>query len=679
MSRQNKLDTVDGADIVIVGNGIAGLTAAVEARKFAPDRRIVILTKQNHPTINTPALKQFAIGKLTREQLLAFPTGTERTQRIHIVNAQVEEIHSQEGYLSLAGGRCFGYGSLLIATGSSPMGLSPDLPGYDFDGVMTLHRLSDYLDLRRRLGEVEEAVVVGGGVHAIETVMGLLYWGIRVHWLIRSATFMSRMLDRPASDMVLEGVQRAGVKVYTETEVMGIVGRVGAVAGVVTNQRQMLPCQLVLVCTGTAPVTDLAKRCDTPMKAKNGILVDDQLRTSTRNIYAAGDVAAIRDPLTGKYAPRAQWYSAVLQARMVAASMTGADMPEEGFGVPWHATRLGDLSMLTVGNMEWRDTATNLTDGGKGSYRRVSVIDDRLVGYLSLGPTQPDSLAIKRIIDEGLSVRDIKKDLLKGEFDARRYFSNKRTYQAQRMMTTGKLPTPLPPVDGSILTGTSRALSAPQPSAPRMPVTNVNNPVYNTPPTRKLEEDSRLLPAASNRYEMSSGQRTPGETGPGRSQPLPQTGPLVETSGRRYVEARQPSTDPLVRPTTSRRTGEQNAPYAPQRSPGFDNQNNFLLDRPGPAEPRSPAAQRNQDTSGSDGHWSYSEPIIPGKDKERYDAAPAPQGPDTGDQLLKTPTERQFVPPPVVQAREAKKAGNPHPSRSLWHYTDKYAIVKGGR
>jgi NADH dehydrogenase FAD-containing subunit len=90
MSRQNKLDTVDGADIVIVGNGIAGLTAAVEARKHAPDRRIVVVTKQNHPTINTPALKQFAIGKLTREQLLSYPTVTERTKRIHIVNSWVE-------------------------------------------------------------------------------------------------------------------------------------------------------------------------------------------------------------------------------------------------------------------------------------------------------------------------------------------------------------------------------------------------------------------------------------------------------------------------------------------------------------------------------------------------------------------------------------------------------------
>ncbi len=443
MTRHVQINSVDNAEIVIIGNGIAGLTAALEARKLSPDKRIVVITDQNHPTINTPALKQFAIGKLTREQLLAHPAGTERAQRIHVINARVEEIQAQKKYVCFTGGRGFGYESLLISTGSVATGLPHNLPGRDFDGVLTLHRLNDYLDMRRRLVEVEDAVVVGGGSHAIETVVSLLYWGIRVHWLIRSETFLPRMLDRPASDMVLERIKRAGAKVYTQTEVIGIAGRVGSVNGVVTNQRQFLPCQLVLVCTGTTPVTTLATQCDLPMKYERGILVDDQLRTSVRDIYAAGDVAALKDPQSGEYAPRAQWYAAVLQARIAAAAMAGSQVQEAGFGVPWHATRLGQLSMLTVGNpIQWRDMATTLRDSSKGSYRRLSVVDDRLVGYLSLGPAQPDGLAIKRLIDEGHSIRSIKKALLKGNFDARTYFSHQRTSAAHYMVHTGTLPAP---------------------------------------------------------------------------------------------------------------------------------------------------------------------------------------------------------------------------------------------
>ncbi len=442
VSVTNSHHTADGADFVIVGNGIAGLTAAVEARRLAPDASIVIITDQSHPTINTPALKQFAIGKLTQEQLLAYPPGLEKAQRIHVISARVEEINAQGKYVCLQKGIGFGYGSLVIATGSSPTALPDSIPGRDIDGVLTLHCLQDYLNLRRRLAEVEAAVVIGGGAHAIETVVGLIHLGVKVHWLIRGKTFLTKTLDEYASAMVLEHIRHAGANIYTETQVTGIVGRVGSVVGVVTNQNQMLPCELVLACTGTTPITGLAEHCNIPMMSKNGILVDDQLRTSVRDIYAAGDIAALRQPQTGAYETRPLWYAAVLQGRTVAAMLTGHhELASQPFGVPWHATQLGDLRMLSVGNIHSRDrNVTTLIGGNRRSYYCLSVVDDRLVGYLSLGPHQPDSLAIKRIIDEGLSIRDVKKALLSGSFDTSRYFSQRQSYAARDMVTSGKIP-----------------------------------------------------------------------------------------------------------------------------------------------------------------------------------------------------------------------------------------------
>lgn len=98
---------LDRADIVIIGNGIAGLTAAIEARRHLPGRPIVMITDQMHPTINTPALKQYAIAKLTREQLLAYPAGTEKVEGIRVINAHVEEINVQGKYIGLSGNRAF--------------------------------------------------------------------------------------------------------------------------------------------------------------------------------------------------------------------------------------------------------------------------------------------------------------------------------------------------------------------------------------------------------------------------------------------------------------------------------------------------------------------------------------------------------------------------------------------
>ncbi len=566
---QKTIGTLDSADLVIVGNGIAGLTAAMEVRRLAPEQSIVVMTSQSHPTINTPALKQFAVGKVTREQLLAYPAGTERSQRMHVVHAQVEEIRAGEKYLCLAGERGFGYGTLLLATGSHPTGLPHDLPGRNFDGVLTLHSLHDYLDLRRRLPEVEEAVVIGGGSHAIETVASMLYWGIQVHWLIRSETFLPRMLDRAASEIVLEGMRRAGAKIYTETEVLGIVGRVGTVAGVMTTQQHMLPCQLVLVCTGTSALTTLAQHCDLPMKHQQGILVDDQLRTSVPDIYAAGDVAALRNPLTGKYTTRAQWYAAVLQGRAAAKAITGTGKPES-FGVSWHATRLGDLSMLTVGNpLAWPESVVPMTMKRKNSYCRLSLVDDRLVGYLSLGSAQPDSLAIKRLIDEGLSVRDITRDLLRGKFDARAYFSRKRTYAAHRMLSTGQLPTPLPPVNG-ILAG------------------------------------ERHTPTPTH------------------------TGPIAMPSLRVTRQLPRITTEPLVRSLDTGQIRQAQLPHTDSLQ-------------------RLAAQPTLISESGS-------------FEAERTPEAPVPV--------------RQFIAPPK---RAQEPTDNPHPSRSLWHYTGQYPAIKGPR
>jgi NADPH-dependent 2,4-dienoyl-CoA reductase/sulfur reductase-like enzyme len=675
MTRQININSVDSAEIVIVGNGIAGLTAAVEARRLAPEKRIVVVTEQNHPTINTPALKQFAIGKLTREQLLAYPAGTERAQRIHVINTRVEEIHAQSSYVSLGGGRGFGYESLLIATGSAATGLPANLPGRDFEGVLTLHRLHDYLNMRRRLSEVEEAVVIGGGSHAIETVVSLLYWGIRVHWLIRSDTFLPRMLDRPSSDMVLERIQRAGAKVYTETEVLGIIGRVGAVAGVVTNQHQLIPCELVLVCTGTTPVTSLARHCDLPMKHKRGILVDDQLRTSVRNIYAAGDVAALRDPQTGRHTPRAQWYAAVLQGRRVAAAMAGSALHEEDFGVPWHATRLGELSMLTVGNpIQWLDTATTLTDSSKGSYRRVSIIDDRLVGYLSLGPSQPDGLAIKRLIDEGLPIRDITKALLKGDFDARKYFSRKRTYAAQYMVNTGKLPSPA-------------AIDAPLQTGPLVRALRETGPLAS-PGFHILGEGDGRAPTPT-RPGIMVRESTQGDASvptPHHAAPAPTLdSPSMYRSAKSEVNAHLFHATHVYRANTDVLRRSESIPNESEAlffEEGFapNQEMDHSLDRSRVVESTLAALPSDAPRRASGSLWSYSDTLPAFKAKRRSSQFIAPVPTTMARQILAGGEDEQYV---ASRAPSTKGPGQlsarAYPSRSLWSYSDKHAAIKKGR
>jgi NAD(P)H-nitrite reductase large subunit len=448
------------ADLLIIGNGIAGFIAAVEARRYAPDADILLVTAQNHPTINTPALKQFGAGRLDVEQLLAYPPGIEHQLRIGVVHLRAERLNIFARQVQLETGHTIKYGRLLLATGARPTGLPLDCPGRDFDGVITLHRLADYLDLRRRLPTVAAAVVTGGGYHAAETALLLRQWRLQVTWLIRGRRFLSRLLDEPASDMLLHHVQRLGVEVRRETEIAGIVGRIGATAGVVTTANQFIPCQLVVACTGVRPAVDLVegtgltassdscspggqkregKRSTELSAVSAGILVNEYLQTAAPDIFAAGDVAAVPDPLTGRHETRAQWYAAFQQGRLAAAALTGAPVlvntATGALGAFWHATQIGALNVLAAGApmLSERDHPDNevLVESSASCYRRIVVRHDRLIGYLAVGYGLADSMAIKRLIDEQIDIRDCKRQLLTADFDARAFFTKRQLYALQ--------------------------------------------------------------------------------------------------------------------------------------------------------------------------------------------------------------------------------------------------------
>jgi NAD(P)H-nitrite reductase large subunit len=434
-AKGNLLPT-DRADLIIVGNGIAGCIAAMETRQYAPDARILVISEQNHPTINTPALKQFGAGRLEREQLLAYSAGTQQQLGIRMLQRRVAAIETSGHRVYLSDGRSFQYHSLLLATGATAMQLPGDMPGRDFDGVTTLHTLSDYLDLRRRLANVSAAVVVGGGYHAAETAMLLRHQRVKVTWLIRGRRLLPRQLDAAASDLLLRQVRRQGVDIRLETEISGIVGRIGVTAGVITTDSAFVPCELVVAAIGTQPDITLAQRTPIEAKTGRGMRVNARLQTTARDVYAAGAVAAVLDPQTSQYDARGQWYFAVQQGRLAAAAITGLSGSEgtalDAVGNFWHATQFEKLNVLTVGApmLSERDNAENevLTNGSGAFYRRIVVRHDHLIGFLAVGANPPPGLSIKRLIDERINIEEIKRKLLSEDFDLRSFFTQRRLH-----------------------------------------------------------------------------------------------------------------------------------------------------------------------------------------------------------------------------------------------------------
>ena len=171
------------------------------------------------------------------------------------------------------------------------------VPGVELDGVVKLDDLDDARDIIRRSAAAKNAVVVGGGITALEIVEGLRAHGVHVDYFMRQDRYWRNVLSERESQSVEEELRTGGVRIRRFTELARIVGREGRVVAVETGEGTRIPCDLVAVAIGVRPRIELARAAG--LACERGVLVDEYLRTSEEDIFASGDVAETPNPVTG--------------------------------------------------------------------------------------------------------------------------------------------------------------------------------------------------------------------------------------------------------------------------------------------------------------------------------------------------------------------------------------------
>ena len=409
----------------IIGDGAAGTTAAFSIRKADPRGDIHVLCDDPNPAYYRAALTNYLIGELREEQLFAVPPNFYSEFRVQRHLERVAAVDSRQGTLSLAsGGAPFPYDQLLIAAGASPN--LPPFPGAELPGVMTMRTLQDartVMDLLRA-GRIRHAVVIGGGPLGIEWVQGLRSRGVEVTYVLRGDMFMEGVLDRRGSDLVLSRLRSAGVDVRLNEEVAraapGKDGRLGAVE--LKGSGRAVQCQLVGVAIGIrGNVTFLA---GSGIEADRGVPVDPQMRTNVPNVFAAGDIASVLDPATGKRRGLGLWEPARLQGRTAGINMSGGTVSYD-LGVQYNATRLWDLDFAGIGRTIEAEGDRVVVDfptaGGRIRYRKLVLSGNRLAGALLLGQrteaVRARGLQLLRIVEMGADVSGVADQLLDADFD----------------------------------------------------------------------------------------------------------------------------------------------------------------------------------------------------------------------------------------------------------------------
>ncbi|HLI89821.1 MAG TPA: FAD-dependent oxidoreductase [Ktedonobacteraceae bacterium] len=422
---------------LIIGNGIAGVTAAEILRREDPAALITIIADDPFPVYYRPALKDYLAGRVPEHKLWARPHTFYQEHRIRFIAGRVVGINAMQHCVQLQDGQWIEYHTLLLASGARPRRLA--CPGLDLAGVTTLRTVADYQEILRRLPAIERVVVYGGGTLALESAEALNQRGYQVTHLLRNNVIWSEILDATASDLVLHEERRAGIDVRTGEAVVEITGKDGQVSGVVTSSGARLPCDLLLIAIGIEPIIDFIQVSG--IHCERGVRVDDYMRTNMPDIYAAGDVVETTDVYTGRVRVHGQWYPALQQARTAAYSMLDLLDTGQGFrpGAFYNATSLNGLDFVAIGLTTFPPQYAHyfqevVADPVPRSYRKVVLKDGLPLGALFLG-NRRHALAFKRAIDHRVNLAPVAQYLFADNFDLEEWLNNQGVPEANLHMT----------------------------------------------------------------------------------------------------------------------------------------------------------------------------------------------------------------------------------------------------
>lgn len=369
--------------IVIIGNGIAGITAARHIRKQS-DAEIVIISGESKYFFSRTALMYVYMGHMKFEHTQPYENWFWKKNKLNLVQDWAETIMPDQKIVSLASGGSVTYDKLILATGSKPVRL--DIPGTDLAGVQSLYSKQDLELMEANTKSIKRAVVVGGGLIGVEMAEMLHSRSIDVTMVIRESSFWDIVLPKEESEMVTRHIQSRHVKVITDTTVAAIEGS-DRVEAIKLSNGELIETDFVGITIGVQPSIDLVR--ELPIDTNRGILVDKYLQTSHQDIYAIGDCAELRDVPEGRKAIEAIWYSGRKMGETVAVTITGEPTAYQP-GLWFNSAKFFDLEYQTYGFVPnhdeagvsqyyWEDRTEEI------ALRIVTDTNGKVVGFNALG------------------------------------------------------------------------------------------------------------------------------------------------------------------------------------------------------------------------------------------------------------------------------------------------------
>jgi nitrite reductase (NADH) large subunit len=385
---------------LIIGNGVAGTTAAENIRKLDKSGKITVVTEESTPFYYRMRLPELISGDVTEDKLIARKDQWYKDQGIELMlNTRIQGANPGKKVAMTQGQQEIPYDRLLVATGSRSF--VPPMKGADKKGVFALRTIQDARKIVAWAKSVQKVVLIGGGLLGLETGNALRKFGKN----LAVVEFFPRLLPRQLD------VAGAG-RLQKIMEGMGFVFRLGAktqeikgedrVTGVHLEGGEVLPAEMVIVSAGVRPALELAKALN--LEQDKGVKVDEEMTTSEPGIYAAGDVAEF------KGIPYGIWTAATEQGQVAGTNMAGGKSSYKGT-VMANTLKVVGIDLASAGNIDVEDKLESKVLTDQGIYKKIVIENNQIVGCIMLGDTK-NFTKITKMMSERQDVSQIKDKLL---------------------------------------------------------------------------------------------------------------------------------------------------------------------------------------------------------------------------------------------------------------------------
>ena len=365
---------------VIIGNGAAGLSAAKAIRERDLTGSIIMISNEPYATYNRPMLTKSMVAELNAEQIQVEPLSWYEENKVHLLlDKEVTAVNTAEKEVELSDGTKLKYTKLIYALGSECF--VPPIPGTDKPEVIAIRRMSDIEKLESMMDRVNNVVVIGGGVLGLEAAWELKKARKQVVVLEAAPQIMGRQLDASASEMLTAISEGCGIDIHAGVQIASIEGET-SVSSVRLSDGREFPAELVIVSAGVRANTAIAQNAG--LEINRGVLVNEEMATSSSDIYACGDCAEY-DGIN-----YAIWPQALEQGKVAGANAAGDHLTYTtvSAGLSFHGMNTGLYAIGDNGknpNLIYR--TVEFKDMGRKQYEKYYFLNNRLCGVILIGDT----------------------------------------------------------------------------------------------------------------------------------------------------------------------------------------------------------------------------------------------------------------------------------------------------